>query len=46
VKLSHDSPSKDSIDQGLATSINAWDRWPEAVRAGIVAMVKAAIGND
>ena len=25
----------------LATVVNAWDRLPEAVRAGIVAMVKA-----
>jgi hypothetical protein len=26
----------------LATVVNAWDRLPEAVRAGIVAMVQAA----
>jgi hypothetical protein len=26
----------------LATIVNAWDRLPEALRAGIVAMVKAA----
>ena len=25
--------------------VNAWDRLPEAVRAGIVAMVKAAAGK-
>jgi hypothetical protein len=29
-------------DTGLATVIDDWDRLPEAVRAGIVAMVKAA----
>jgi hypothetical protein len=29
-------------DPDLATVIGAWDRLPEAVRAGIVAMVKAA----
>jgi hypothetical protein len=30
------------IDPDLATVVHAWDRLPEAVRAGIVAMVKAA----
>jgi hypothetical protein len=30
-------------DPDLATVVNAWDRLPEAVRAGIVAMVKAAL---
>jgi hypothetical protein len=29
-------------DPDLATVLNAWDRLPEAIRAGIVAMVKAA----
>jgi hypothetical protein len=29
-------------DTDLATVVDAWDRLPEAVRAGIVAMVKAA----
>jgi hypothetical protein len=29
-------------DPDLATVVDAWDRLPEAVRAGIVAMVKAA----
>jgi hypothetical protein len=29
-------------DPGLATVIDAWERLPEAVRAGIVALVKAA----
>jgi hypothetical protein len=29
----------------LATVVGAWDRLPEAVRAGIVAMVKAASGK-
>jgi hypothetical protein len=30
----------------LAAVIDAWDRLPEAVRAGIVAMVKAASGTS
>jgi hypothetical protein len=29
----------------LPTVVDAWDRLPEAVRAGIVAMVKAATGD-
>jgi hypothetical protein len=29
-------------DPGLATVLEVWDRLPEALRAGIVAMVKAA----
>jgi hypothetical protein len=29
----------------LATVVDAWDRLPEAVKAGIVAMVKAAGGG-
>jgi hypothetical protein len=32
-------------DPDLATVVDAWDRLPEAVRAGIVAMVKAASGK-
>ena len=32
-------------DPGLKTVVDAWDRLPEAVRAGIVAMVKAASGR-
>jgi hypothetical protein len=30
------------IDPELAAVVDAWDRLPEAVRAGIVAMVRAA----
>jgi hypothetical protein len=30
-------------DPDLAAVIDSWDRLPEAVRAGIVAMVKAAL---
>jgi hypothetical protein len=30
----------------LADIIDAWDRLPEAVRAGIVAMVRAAAKGD
>jgi hypothetical protein len=29
----------------LAAVIDAWDRLPDAVKAGIVAMVKAATGS-
>jgi hypothetical protein len=29
-------------DRDLAIVVNAWDRLPDAVRAGIVAMVRAA----
>ncbi len=32
-------------DPGLALVNAAWDRLPEAVRAGIVAMIKAASGQ-
>jgi hypothetical protein len=31
-------------DPDLAIVVDAWDRLPEAVRAGIVAMVRAARG--
>jgi hypothetical protein len=33
-------------DPDLATIVNAWDQLPEAVRAGIVAMVKAAAPGE
>jgi len=33
------------VDPDLATVMDAWDQLPEAVRAGIVAMVKAAAGE-
>ena len=32
-------------DPDLASVVDAWDRLPEAVRAGIVAMVKATSGK-
>jgi hypothetical protein len=32
------------IDPGLAAVIDAWAKLPEAMRAGIVAMVRAADG--
>jgi hypothetical protein len=32
-------------DPDLATVVDAWDRPPEAARAGIVAMVKATSGR-
>jgi hypothetical protein len=31
------------VDRDLAGVIDAWPRLPEAIRAGIVAMVKAAV---
>ena len=34
-----------SNDPDLTAIIDAWDRLPEAVRAGIVAMVRAASGG-
>jgi hypothetical protein len=41
--VSHSFPTDTcQTDPDLATVVNAWDRLPEAVRAGIVAMVKAA----
>jgi hypothetical protein len=33
----------ESNDPALTVVIEAWDRLPEAIRAGILAMVKAAI---
>jgi hypothetical protein len=33
-------------DPDLAAVVDAWDRLPEAVRAGIVAMVQAAGGRS
>jgi hypothetical protein len=33
-------------DPDLATVVDAWNRLPEAVRAGIVAMVKAAAPGE
>jgi hypothetical protein len=32
-------------DPDLAAVIDAWDRLPEAIRAGVVAMLKAAEGK-
>jgi hypothetical protein len=41
--LSHHFPTDiRQTDPDLATVVNAWDRLPEAVRAGVMAMVKAA----
>ena len=36
----------DTIDPGLAAVVAAWPELPEAIRAGIVAMVKAASGSE
>jgi hypothetical protein len=42
-KRSHHFPTDNcKSDPGLALVIEAWDRLPEAVHAGIVAMVKAS----
>jgi hypothetical protein len=41
----HDTCQTASADADLAAVIDAWDRLPEAVRAGIVALVKAAAGG-
>jgi hypothetical protein len=44
--VSHHYPTDiRQTDPNLATVVDAWDRLPEAVRAGIVAMVKAAAGK-
>jgi hypothetical protein len=32
-------------DPDLATAVDVWDRLPKAVRAGIVAVIKAASGR-
>jgi len=40
-----DSPKTPCIDPELAKVIDAWPMLPEAIRAGIVAMVKAACGE-
>ena len=40
-------PKNDPIDPDLALVVERWDSLPDAVRAGIVAMVKAASpGNE
>ena len=38
------APESRSIDPALATIIDAWPTLPEAIRAGILAMVRAAGG--
>ena len=41
--LAHHLPTDTcQTDPDLAAVVDAWDRLPEAVRAGIVAMVRAA----
>jgi hypothetical protein len=37
-------PEKPAIDPALAAIIDAWPRLPDALRAGILAMVRAAGG--
>ncbi|HKA55972.1 MAG TPA: hypothetical protein VKJ47_20160 [Candidatus Binatia bacterium] len=36
------TPTKPNIDPALAALIDAWPTLPEAIRAGILAMVRAA----
>jgi hypothetical protein len=36
------APQAPTLDAGLASLIDAWPTLPEAIRAGIVAMVRAA----
>jgi len=38
------SPDTDHFDPGLALVVERWTDLPEAIRAGIVAMVRAAGG--
>ena len=38
------TPESTSIDPALATIIDAWPMLPEAIRAGILALVRAAGG--
>ena len=44
--LAHALPTSHDLDPDLALIVGVWDRLPEAVRAGIVAMVKAASKGD
>ena len=38
-----DGAADDAVDEQLAAVADAWARLPEAVRAGIVAMVRVAV---
>jgi hypothetical protein len=38
------TPEKPTIDPALATLIDAWPTLPEAIRAGILAMIRATGG--
>jgi hypothetical protein len=38
------NPEKPAIDPALAALIDAWPTLPEAIRAGISAMVRATVG--
>jgi hypothetical protein len=40
--LAHILPTSSNVDHDLAAVANAWPKLPEALKAGIVAMVKAA----
>jgi hypothetical protein len=43
--LSHTLPTSDGQDPELALIVGAWDRLPQPLKAGIVAMVRAAVGS-
>ncbi len=44
--VAHQLPTdKCQTDSDLAAVIDAWDRLPEAIKAGIMAMVKAGSGK-
>jgi len=43
-KAAHFPPDRRAIDPALAALIAAWPRLPEAIRAGILATVRAACG--
>jgi hypothetical protein len=38
--------AESETDSDLAAVIEAWPKLPEALRAGFLAMVKAALSND
>jgi hypothetical protein len=39
------TPTKTNIDPALSALIDAWPMLPEAIRAGILAMIRAAVSG-